>query len=159
MAGANTVLKVLAIGNATCCLIPIQWGGGKHLWVVSFEQFTKLYQTTFAFVIVYINSITLTKASILLYYRRIFGTNVIWWIVFGFTVAHGAEVTITWLAGCRPISYYWRQYTDPTAIGACINAPVFYFVNGIIGMLIDIAILVVPIRTGTNAHPTESSGD
>ncbi|KAF2109445.1 hypothetical protein BDV96DRAFT_554693 [Lophiotrema nucula] len=138
---------VLAIGNAACCLSSIQYGGGKHLWVVTLEGFTKLYQTTYAFVIIYINSITLTKTSIMLYYRRIFGTSIVWWIVFCFTIGHGLEVTITWLAGCRPISFYWRQYTDPTAVGSCINASVFYFVNGIIGMLIDVSILLVPIPT------------
>ncbi|CAP61788.1 uncharacterized protein PODANS_5_3070 [Podospora anserina S mat+] len=139
---------VMGIGTAVCCLISVPWGGGKHLWVVTHEEFTKLYQTTYAFVIVYITCISATKVSILLFYRRVFGTNVIWYIVFGFTCAHWAEVTITWLAGCRPIDYYWRQYTDPTATGSCIDAPLFYFCNGIIGLVIDVAILLVPIPTG-----------
>lgn len=138
---------VMGIGTAVCCLISVPWGGGKHLWVVTHEEFTKLYQTTYAFVIVYITCISATKVSILLFYRRVFGTNVIWYIVFGFTCAHWAEVTITWLAGCRPIDYYWRQYTDPTATGSCIDAPLFYFCNGIIGLVIDVAILLVPIPT------------
>ncbi|KAK4641312.1 hypothetical protein QC761_503070 [Podospora bellae-mahoneyi] len=138
---------VMGIGTAVCCLISVPWGGGKHLWVVTHEEFTKLYQTTYAFVIVYITCISATKISILLFYRRVFGTNVIWYIVFGFTCAHWAEVTITWLAGCRPIDYYWRQYTDPTATGSCIDAPLFYFCNGIIGLVIDVAILLVPIPT------------
>ncbi|KAK4195139.1 hypothetical protein QBC40DRAFT_289578 [Triangularia verruculosa] len=138
---------VMGIGTAVCCLISVPWGGGKHLWVVTHEQFTKLYQTTYAFVIVYITCISATKVSILLFYRRVFGTNVIWYIVFVFTWAHWAEVTITWLAGCRPMDYYWRQYTDPTATGSCIDAPLFYFCNGIIGLVIDVAILLVPIPT------------
>ncbi|KAK0658489.1 hypothetical protein QBC41DRAFT_331976 [Cercophora samala] len=138
---------VMGIGTAVCCLISVPWGGGKHLWVVTHEEFTKLYQTTYAFVIVYITCISATKVSILLFYRRVFGTNVIWYIVFGFTWAHWAEVTITWLAGCRPINYYWLQYTDPTATGSCIDAPLFYFCNGIIGLVIDVAILLVPIPT------------
>ncbi len=137
----------MGIGTAVCCLISVPWGGGKHLWVVTHEEFTKLYQTTYAFVIVYITCISATKVSILLFYRRIFGTGVIWKIVFGFTIAHWAEVTITWLAGCRPMDYYWRQYTDPTAEGTCIDAPLFYFCNGIIGLVIDVAILLVPTPT------------
>lgn len=137
----------MGIGTAVCCLISVPWGGGKHLWVVTREEFTKLYQTTFAFVIVYITCISATKISILLFYRRIFGTGVIWYIVFGLATAHWAEVTFTWLAGCQPISYYWEQYTDPTAEGKCINAPLFYFVNGVIGLVIDVAILLVPTPT------------
>ncbi|KXX81290.1 hypothetical protein MMYC01_201937 [Madurella mycetomatis] len=138
---------VMGIGTAVCCLISIPWGGGKHLWVVTAEEFTKLYQTTYAFVIVYITCISATKISILLFYRRIFGTGAVWYIVFFLTCAHWAEVTVTWLAGCRPISYYWRQYTDPTATGKCIDAPLFYFCNGVIGLVIDVAILVVPTPT------------
>ncbi len=71
----------------------------------------------------------------------------IWYIVFGFTIAHGLEVTITWLAGCRPLHYFWEQFTNPMAKGKCINASLFYFINGIIGLAIDIAILLVPVRT------------
>ena len=137
----------MGIGNAVCCLLPIQWGAGYHLWVVTTDEFIKLYQTTYAFVIVYIWSITLTKSSILLFYRRMFGTSIIWYIVFCLTILHGLEVTITWLSGCRPVSYYWRQYTDPTTEGSCINASLFYFINGIIGMVIDIMILLVPVPT------------
>lgn len=93
-------------------------------------------------------TVTFTKSSILLFYRRVFGTSVIWYVVFGLTIAHGSEVTLTWLCGCRPVDFFWKQYTDPTAKGSCIDASVFYFVNGIIGMIIDIAILLVPIPTG-----------
>ncbi|KAK4221414.1 hypothetical protein QBC38DRAFT_540152 [Podospora fimiseda] len=107
--------------------------------------------TTFAFVIVYITCVSATKISILLFYRRVFGTTVVWIVVFGFTLAHWAEVTVTWLAGCRPIDYYWnywKQYTDPeSTTGSCIDAPLFYFSNGIIGLVIDVAILLVPIPT------------
>ncbi|KAK4150847.1 hypothetical protein C8A00DRAFT_45840 [Chaetomidium leptoderma] len=138
---------VMGVGTAVCCLISVQWGGGKHLWVVTHEQFAKLYQTTYAFVIVYITCISATKLSILLFYRRIFGTGLVWSIVLVLTCAHWAEVTITWLAGCRPIDYYWRQYTDPNAEGSCIDAPLFYFCNGIIGLVIDVAILLVPTPT------------
>ena len=145
--GTNSVTKVMGIGTAVCCLISVQWGGGKHLWVVTHSEFTKLYQTTYAFVIIYITCISATKISILLFYRRIFGTGIVWALVLGLTIAHWAEVTITWLVGCRPIDYYWRQYTDPTATGSCIDAPLFYFCNGIIGLVIDVAILLVPTPT------------
>jgi hypothetical protein len=130
-----------------CCLITIPWGGGKHLWVVTFDEFTKLYQTTYAFVIVYITCISATKVSIMLFYRRMFGKGIIWNIVFGLAICHWLEVTITWLSGCRPVNYYWKQYTDPTAVGSCIDASLFYFINGIIGLFIDVSILLVPVPT------------
>ncbi|KAK4185421.1 hypothetical protein QBC35DRAFT_16273 [Podospora australis] len=138
---------VMGIGTAVCCLISVPWGGGKHLWTVDHDQFTKLYQTTYAFVIVYITCVSATKISILLFYRRVFGTTVIWYLVFAVTCAHWAEVTITWLTGCRPVKYYWEQYTNPVAVGTCIDAPLFYFINGVIGLVVDLAVLFVPIPT------------
>ncbi|KEY74717.1 hypothetical protein S7711_05466 [Stachybotrys chartarum IBT 7711] len=141
------VALLLGVGTAICCLISVPWGGGKHLWIVTTDQFTRLYQTTYAFVIVYISCISATKVSIMLFYRRMFGTNLVWHVVFALAVLHWAEVTVTWLAGCRPVSYYWRQYTDPDAVGECIDAPVFYLANGCIGLVVDVAILLVPIPT------------
>ncbi|KAI9658385.1 MAG: hypothetical protein M1821_002518 [Bathelium mastoideum] len=85
--------------------------------------------------------------AVLLFYRRLFGTSKMWYIVFGFALAHGLENIIAWLPACRPVSYYWRQYTDPTATGSCINVPVFYLINGIIGLTVDISILLTPIPT------------
>ena len=45
------------------------------------------------------------------------------------------------------MDYYWKQYTDPDAVGTCIDAPLFYFINGIIGLFIDVSILLVPVPT------------
>ncbi|KAK3934016.1 hypothetical protein QBC46DRAFT_429444 [Diplogelasinospora grovesii] len=144
---------VFAIGTAVCCLISVSSGGcGKHLWAVTVDEFTKLYQTTYAFVIVYITCVSTTKVSILLFYRRMFGTSIIWFIVFGFTVAHWTEVTVGFLSGCRPASYYWRQYTDPTAQGICIDTARFYFINGVLRMLINVSILLVPIPAVYKLH-------
>jgi hypothetical protein len=142
---AILVATVLGIGTAVCCLISVPWGGGKHLWVVSIDEFTKLYQTTFAFVVIYITCVCTTKTSILLFYRRVFGTSIAWWVVCGLNFLHWLEVTVVFTAGCQPASYYWRQYTEPGAEGHCIDDSLLYFINGIIGMLIDISVLLVPI--------------
>ena len=44
----------------------------------------------------------------------------------------------------RPINYFWDQYTEPTS-RSCIETTIFSLVAGIINMLIDIAILLIPI--------------
>jgi hypothetical protein len=135
----------------------VPWGGGKHLWVVTVDEFHKLYQTTYAFVVVYITCISATKTSIMLFYRRMFGTGAIWYIVFTLTICHWLEVTITGLSGCRPVSHFWNQYTDPTAVGSCIDTSLFYFINGCIGLFIDVAILLVPLPTSQSPCPCTPS--
>lgn len=104
-----------------------------------------MYKTTYAFVILYIVTITFAKMSILLFYRRVFGASIIWYIVFVLACLHGAEVRITWLCGCRPVSYFWESYTDPDAVGSCIDDPLFWFITRLIGLFIDIAVLLVPV--------------
>jgi hypothetical protein len=121
--------------------------------VVTVDEFHKLYQTTYAFVVVYITCISATKISIMLFYRRMFGTGVIWYIVFALTICHWLEVTVTGLSGCRPVSHFWNQYTDPTAVGSCIDTSLFYFINGCIGLFIDVSILLVPLPTSQSPYP------
>lgn len=133
----------------------IPYGGGKHLWVLTFADFTTLWKMTYAFVLIYATCVSLTKASILLFYRRVFGTNIAHHICMGLVVGYWVAIITAWFSGCRPASFFWEQFTNPEAKGTCMNTSLFYFVNGICAMLIDIAILCVPIPT-RKLHRNES---
>lgn len=41
---------------------------------------------------------------------------------------------------CRPIHYFWDEFTDPSS-GSCTNTNEFLLVAGIINMVIDIVIV------------------
>jgi len=138
---------LFAIGTAVLCFLSIPEGGGKHLWTLTFQDFTRLWQMTYAFVLIYATCVSLTKASILLFYRRLFGTNWAWKLCMSLVVGYWVAIVIAWFAGCRPASYFWEQFTNPEADGVCMNTSLFYFVNGICAMLIDVFILLVPIPT------------
>ena len=129
------------------CFLSIPNGGGKHLWGVTFAEFTRLWQLAYAFVLIYATGVTFTKASILFFYRRLFGTNWAFYVCLGLVVGYWIACIVAWLAGCRPASYFWEQFTNPDAQGTCIDTSLFYFVNGICAMLIDVFILLVPIPT------------
>ncbi|RSL49834.1 hypothetical protein CEP54_012238 [Fusarium duplospermum] len=118
-----------AIGTAILCIISVPYGGGKHLWVVTLDGFTTLWKMTYAFVLIYAT------------------VNWAHHVCMGLVVGYWVSITIAWFAGCRPVSYFWEQFTKPTAKGYCMNTSLFYFVNGICAMLIDIAILIVPMPT------------
>lgn len=125
----------------------IPYGGGKHLWVLTFADFTTLWKMTYAFVLIYATCVSLTKASILLFYRRVFGTNWAHHVCMGLVIGYWVAIITAWFSGCRPASFFWEQFTNPEAKGTCMNTSLFYFVNGICAMLIDIGILCVPIPT------------
>lgn len=46
----------------------------------------------------------------------------------------------TMLGVCKPLHHFWNQYSDPTG-GTCIQANYFYFMVGIINMVIDLLIV------------------
>lgn len=128
----------------------IPYGGGKHLWTLTFEQFTTLWKMTYAFVLIYATCVSCTKISILLFYRRVFGTNWAHNVCMFLAVGYWVAIIIAWFSGCRPASYFWEQFTKAGQVeGYCMDTSLFYFINGICAMLIDVAILCVPIPTST----------
>lgn len=80
----------------------------------------------------------------MLFYRRIF--NLRWSLYFAMVIVLGYFVAVitTIAVACRPVSYFWQQYTDPAAEGTCVDVPQFFFINGIIAVLIDVMILCIP---------------
>lgn len=128
-------------------MLCVHYGGGKHIWSTTTEEFVKMFQITYAFVLIFATAVTMTKMSILLYYRRLFGAtwshNACMFLVVGYEVA----VVTAWLSGVRPISYYWTQYTDPNKPGYSIDAAKFFLYNGVCASVIDILILLVPFPT------------
>jgi hypothetical protein len=80
-----------------------------------------------------------------MFYRRIF--NLRWSLYFCMflVISYWVVVVVTIFVSCRPLPYFWEQYTNPAAKGVCINIPKFFFGNGVGAMLIDVIILCVPI--------------
>ncbi|KAI9846547.1 MAG: hypothetical protein M1838_001243 [Thelocarpon superellum] len=84
------------------------------------------------------------KTSIMIFYHRIFPSRVFrWWVV-----ALQIFMTLTFISGllciifaCTPISYYY----DPKVEGHCINLETFDFVEGILTIVTDVYILVLPL--------------
>jgi hypothetical protein len=113
---------------------------------MTFEEFTSMWKITYAFVIIFATSVSVTKLSILLFYRRIFGTNWMYWVCMFLVVGYEVAIVVAFLSGCRPISYFWEAYTNPDAVGTCIDMPRFYFINGVCATIIDVLILLVPFK-------------
>lgn len=159
--------QITSLGHAIAITYLItQWGGGQ-------AQAPKLIQAELAGFVIYTVSgkrhpsflclraserrpgnlsnttamiVTLTKVSILLFYRRVLGVNISWYLIFGLIIGHGIASTIVSLAGCQPFDYLWMQFAaDQEAVGSCVDLSLFYYWSGIIGLIIDISILLSPI--------------
>ena len=127
-----------------CPVKGIKYKNGWHQQALTDSEFVSLWKLLFAHVFLYSTTVTFTKCSIVVFYRRIF--NLRWLLYFAIAIILGyfVAVIVTIAAACRPTSYFWEQYTDPTAEGTCIDVPQFFFVNGIAAVIIDVMILCVP---------------
>ncbi|CAG7954384.1 unnamed protein product [Penicillium olsonii] len=133
-----------AYGTAICVIISTKYKNGWHQQTLREYEFISLWKLLFAHIIIYSTTVTLTKSSIIMFYRRIF--NLQWplylamFIILGYFVA----VVMTIAIACRPFSHLWQAYTDPGAEGTCIDVRKFFLYNGIASVSIDITILCIP---------------
>jgi hypothetical protein len=74
------------------------------------------------------------------------------WVCVFQTLGYFVSCYIAFLVCCRPISYYWTQYRDPSG-GRCIfNLYPFYIGNAAANVITDKIILVVPIPLAWKLH-------
>ena len=105
-------------------------------------------QLLFSYTFVYASACTCTRLSILFFYRRIFSPLESWLKVAilagGFlTLSYPLIVWITMANVCRPVSFFWTQFSGTTK-GECINANMFFLAAGILNMINDFLILLIP---------------
>lgn len=63
------------------------------------------------------------------------------------TVGYLISITISWAVVCRPISFFWMEWITPEAPGYCFNVYKFDLANAIASLIIDFAVLTVPLPT------------
>lgn len=89
----------------------------------------------------------MAKTSILLFYRRIFPSKAFHYTVWGlvaFTVGYSAASVFVNIFSCTPVQATW-EVEFATAVGICINRPVFYFAQAGFGILTDFATVIAPL--------------
>lgn len=52
---------------------------GKHMYALTFAQFNNLWQNLFAYVNIYVIAVSFTKLSIVLFYKRVFQFEKLYW--------------------------------------------------------------------------------
>ncbi len=108
--------------------------------------FASKTQSHFALTLIYTASITAIKLSILALYHRLFATrtNIFRWAVFataGFTIVIGTSAFFALLFQCRPIRAVWTKVPN----AQCLNKKDLTVVPGILNIITDFAILILPL--------------
>ncbi|KAJ9238533.1 hypothetical protein DTO027B5_1033 [Paecilomyces variotii] len=138
---------VFAYGTCALTIVGCYEGIGKHIWSPK-VNLTAVLQCLWAYEFLYDTIIPFIKLSIILFYRRVFDVprfqRVLNWLavlVMGWWLA----ILLVVIFQCMPYSYFWLQYTDPTAKGKCINTTQFYIGNAAASVVTDFLILFCPI--------------
>lgn len=98
-----------------------------------------------AYQLLYGTSILLGKISYLFFYRRIFVSQsflVATWVILAVSIAWFVANVLQVFLICRPFASNW----DISIIGICGNRPVAFTTIGATHMLIDIAIMLLPVH-------------
>ncbi|KAI2918983.1 hypothetical protein CBS147320_8768 [Aspergillus niger] len=145
------VSLVFVAATAGLSLAGSTLGAGKHVWAVSLADISSIFKVLFTYTFMYAAGCSAYKLSILFFYRRVFVVvhqplSLRLSILFGFLLALSYPV-IVWVAMgncCRPLSYFWNQFLG--ASGTCVDTDTFFLATGIINMVNDIIILLIPFR-------------
>ncbi|OJJ42357.1 hypothetical protein ASPZODRAFT_77114 [Penicilliopsis zonata CBS 506.65] len=132
-------------------------GAGRHVWAVTLEELVHLYKLLFAYTFLYASAGTCTRLSILFFYRRIFSplelSLRVALICGGFlTLGYPIIVWVTMSTSCRPLSFFWTQFSGTQ--GECIDINTFFLAAGILNMLNDFVLLVIPFPRIVRLHMT-----
>ncbi|MCJ1244556.1 hypothetical protein MMC30_001754 [Trapelia coarctata] len=130
-----------------CELVGIYEGGyGRHIQTLSIHEMSVLQQTHWANSVVTIVSISLTKLSIVLFYRRIFGTSepkIKWGLIAiaALVISWFIATEISAILSCIPIEAFWNFSIE----GNCYDGLKWNIGIGIPNILTDFIILVFPM--------------
>ncbi|KAK4187027.1 hypothetical protein QBC35DRAFT_385940 [Podospora australis] len=122
-------------------------GLGAEMWSIKPTDITHLLAGQYASQVIYTVSRMLLRHSIVLFYLRIFAIGNGKPIIIGTMIVNLlGSIGIAGLLGlqCLPVSYFWTRW-DGLHDGYCISLGVSVWTSGIIIMILDLWVLLLPL--------------
>lgn len=130
---------------ANMILLDAQHGLGEHVEVAGPSGVMFYMHTLYVDGLVYNLCLATVKISVLCFYQRIFSvtkrTRQVLWITAGITIAWCVSVEMACLFECIPIKAVWT----PTIKAKCIDALQFYYGSAGSSIVLDFALLAIPV--------------
>ncbi|OQE21989.1 hypothetical protein PENSTE_c011G09862 [Penicillium steckii] len=138
---------VLNFGLSITIMVGSNYGIGKHTLAISQSDLVPMLKCIWVTRLLYTAAMGLVKMSLLWFYLRLDPRKRMRWAVYFvmfINVGLSLSSFIGALAGCSPPSLFW---TDPTSSKCMAMAPQqkFYEVNGILNIVTDILIYLLPV--------------
>ncbi|KAF2830466.1 hypothetical protein CC86DRAFT_284143 [Ophiobolus disseminans] len=141
------VSMCFAIAMAVCQIYQVKSGSGKHVLFLDLPAAINILKFLYFSILAYCISLTLTKISILLQYRRIFTLRemrISIYVVMGICVAFGIESVTTGIFTCIPVDAFWDLTKRPTA--KCLNENALYYANASLNIVTDLMVAILPVK-------------
>lgn len=122
-------------------------GLGRDIWTLTVPQIVAFCRNFFYGQVIYVAQVALLKLTLLFFYQRVFPGQAVQRVIWGtivFVILFGVVFTITSVAQCRPIHYYWDQYYG-NSTGYCISNNALGWANAAISIALDLWMLAIPL--------------
>ncbi|KAJ5660866.1 uncharacterized protein N7484_000238 [Penicillium longicatenatum] len=140
----------LSTGNITVMELATgsTFGASHHVWSISLSALEETYYLLYIYPYIYAGACTATRISILIFYHRIFSpfdSWMKWAVVFGWFQTLTYPIYLWTCMGClcTPRKCFWLQFGG-TLTGTCLDVAKFFIGAGILNMLNDFILLIIP---------------
>ncbi|CAJ2503150.1 Uu.00g105440.m01.CDS01 [Anthostomella pinea] len=142
------VALIFTFGTLAITILGARAGAGKHVWALDPQDVANVFELLYSYTYIYAGSVSFTKLSVLLFYRRLFERGTKWFhyrLAFAAFLCVGYPITIWGVAAgmCRPASFFWTQFIGGE--GKCVDVNAAFLSLTVINMVNDIIVLLVPI--------------
>ncbi|KAI0179891.1 hypothetical protein GGR52DRAFT_568658 [Hypoxylon sp. FL1284] len=142
------VALLFVYGTAVITVIGGSHGAGRHIWALTPQNVSDTFKLLYSYTFVYAGSVSFTKLSILLFYRRIFQRGTKWFhirlgIALFLAISYPLCIWFIMAFVCKPPSQFWTQFLGTTA--ECVDINTAFMVLTVVNMINDIVVLMVPI--------------
>ncbi|KFX91855.1 hypothetical protein O988_04425 [Pseudogymnoascus sp. VKM F-3808] len=144
------VSTVFGLGLTAGVILAIHnYGWDIHVWDLPPEDSISSRMVSWASMVLYLTSSTLTKVSILVFYLRILvdkRDKLITKITLGAMGLYYVVLLLVLFLQCQPLQYYW-EILIPGAKGKCFDEGVHMVTAGVLNIIFDLIIFTIPLRS------------
>lgn len=142
----------VSIALSACAVIGSKhYGLDVHTWDVPPDRYVGAALLGFISQILFLTSTCATKASVLLFYRRMtkgtYSKKLLWatWIALGLTAGYFVAVLVTYCFICQPLDAYWLSYDfSYDKDFTCLDGNVLTPFVGVFSVLSDLYAVLLP---------------
>ncbi|KFY22945.1 hypothetical protein V493_06213 [Pseudogymnoascus sp. VKM F-4281 (FW-2241)] len=144
------ISAIVGLGLTAGVILAIHnYGFDIHVWDLPPEDSITSRKVSWASMVLYLTSSSLTKMSILVFYLRILVAKkdkLVTKITLGAMIIYYVAFLIVLFLQCRPLQYYW-EILIPDAKGTCLEEGIHMVTAGAINLIFDLLIFTIPLRS------------